>query len=167
MDRGKDHGRRASGGAEVSSDGIKLYHQPISKSEANEYIKRHHRHHKPTQGWKFGIAVNDGEKVVGVAVVGRPVARHLDDGLTLELTRLCVNEEIKNAASFLLGKVRRAVFALGYSRLITYTLENEPGVSLLAAGWKLIGRRGGGKWDRCDRPRKDVHPIGVKLLWEG
>lgn len=141
--------------------------QPIEYDEACEFIRLHHSHHLPPQGWKFGIAVNDGAKVVGVVTVGRPVARMLDDGWTLEVTRCCT-DGVPNAASMLYGAARRAVFALGYKRLITYTLKREAGTSLLAAGWKVIGMAGGGTWNRpaSGRPRIDTHPIGQKVLWE-
>jgi len=139
--------------------------QPIAFSEACEFIKRYHSHHQPPQGWKFGIAVNDGLDVVGVVTVGRPVARMLDDGWTLELTRCCT-DGTRNVASMLYGAARRATFALGYKRLITYTLKDESGASLVAAGWKLIGEAGGGTWNRHDRPRVDTHPITQKKLWE-
>ena len=139
--------------------------QPITYKEASEFIRRHHRHHLPPQGWKFGIAVNDGERVVGVITVGRPVARNLDDGWTLEVTRSCT-DGTRNANSKLYGAARRATFALGYKRLITYTLLEEPGTSLRAAGWREIGKAGGGTWNRRGRPRIDTHPVGQKRLWE-
>lgn len=139
--------------------------QPITFEEACEYIRKYHRHHLPPQGWKFGIAANDGDKIVGVVTVGRPVARRLDDGMTLEITRCCT-DGTKNAASFLYGAARRATFALGYGRLITYTLAIENGVSLNAAGYKCIGIRGGGSWNKPGRPRVDKAPTGKKLLWE-
>lgn len=62
---------------------------PISLAEANAFVEQHHRHHKPVVGHKFSIGLSNGEKIVGVAIVGRPVARHLDDGWTLEVNRLC------------------------------------------------------------------------------
>lgn len=139
--------------------------QPITFDEACEFVRRHHRHHVPPQGHKFSIAVNDGEKVVGVIIVGRPVARYLDDGWTLEVTRCCT-DGTKNACSMLYGAARRAAWALGYRRLITYTLKKEPGTSLLAAGFKEIGLRGGMSWNRPGRPRVDKHPLGQKRLWE-
>ncbi len=139
--------------------------QPISYAEACRFIELHHRHHLPPQGWKFGIAVNDGEKVVGVITVGRPVARLFDDGWTLEVTR-CATDGTKNAPSILYGAARRAAFALGFKRVITYTLQSEPGTSLTAAGWKCLGEAGGGSWNRKARPRVDVHPTGQKQLWE-
>ena len=139
--------------------------QPITYQEACDFIDRHHRHHLPPQGWKFGIAVNNGIKIVGVITIGRPVARHLDNGWTLEVTRSCT-DGTKNANSILYGAARRATFALGYKRLITYTLKSESGTSLKAAGWKCIGEAGGGTWNRNERPRVDKHPVGQKLLWE-
>src|SRR5262245_30946155 len=143
---------------------VTLELQPITYEEACEFIRAHHRHHLPPQGWKFGVAVNDGAKIVGVAVIGRPIARMSDDGWTLELTRLCV-DATPNAASKLLGAAQRATFALGYKRLITYTLANEGGASLRAANWKLIGSAGGGSWHRENRPRVDKAPTDQKILW--
>lgn len=139
--------------------------QPITYPEACRFIELHHRHHLPPQGWKFGVAVNDGEKVVGVITIGRPVARMLDDGKTLEVTR-CATDGTKNAPSMLYGAAKRAVFALGYKRLITYTLKSEPGTSLISANWKCLGEAGGGTWNRRARPRVDLHPIEQKVLWE-
>lgn len=144
---------------------MKLTLQPITFPEACEFIRLHHRHHLPPQGWKFGIAVNDGEKVVGVITIGRPVARMLDDGWTLEVTR-CATDGTKNAPSILYGAAKRAAFALGYKRIITYTLTSEPGTTLRASGYKCLGEAGGGSWSRDNRPRIDTHPTEQKLLWE-
>jgi len=139
--------------------------QPIKWPEACEFIRRHHRHHLPAQGWKFGVAVNDGTGVVGVVTVGRPVARHLDDGTTLEVTRCCT-DGTKHAASMLYSAAWRACKALGYRRLITYTLVDEPGTSLRAAGWKMLYETKGGSWDTPSRPRVDKAPTQQKRLWE-
>lgn len=139
--------------------------QPITYPEACRFIHQHHRHHLPPQGWKFGIAVNDGERVVGVVTVGRPVARRLDDGWTLEVTRCCT-DGTRHAASMLYGASWRAARALGYRRLITYTLIEEPGTSLKAAGWKSLYQTDGGSWSVPSRPRVDRHPLGQKTLWE-
>lgn len=139
--------------------------QPITYAEACAFIDEHHRHHLPPQGWKFGVAVNDGSRVVGVITVGRPVARMLDDGWTLEITRCCT-DGTRNAASKLYGAAQRAVFALGYKRLITYTLPSEGGASLRASNWKEVGTAGGGSWNRNGRPRVDTHPTEQKTLWE-
>ena len=141
--------------------------QPITLAEANQFVREHHRHHAPVPGAKFCIAANDGEKVVGCAIVGRPVARMLDDGWTLEVNRV-TTDGTRNACSFLYGACRRATFALGFKKLITYTLPEEGGASLRAAGWKCIGERGGGTWNRPNggRFRVDTHPTQIKLAWE-
>lgn len=145
---------------------MSLEHYPIPLDEANEFVRRHHRHHRPVVGHKFSIAASDGGQVVGVVIVGRPVARFLDDGMTLEVNRCCVLPGSDNACSFLYGKARRAAFALGYKKIITYTLPEEGGSSLRGAGFKLIGEAGGGSWDCKSRPRVDKHPTQVKFRWE-
>jgi hypothetical protein len=141
---------------------------PINFAEANAFVATYHRHHKAMPGCKFCIAVSDTEgKVRGVAMVGRPVARNSDNGYTLEVNRVCT-DGAKNACSMLYGAAWRATKALGYRRLITYTLPSEGGVSLRAAGWKLLGERGGGNWNVPSRPRIDTAEMlqGQKLLWE-
>lgn len=138
---------------------------PITYKEACAFIESEHRHHLPPQGWKFGIGLHVGGVVVGVITVGRPVARHLDDGWTMEVTRCCT-DGTPNACSKLYGAARRATFALGYKRLITYTLKSEGGASLRGAGWRCVGEAGGGTWNRKDRPRVDTHPTEQKILWE-
>lgn len=139
---------------------------PIKLSEANAFVKDRHRHHQPTPGHKFSIAVADAEnKVRGIAIVGRPVARLLDTGWTLEVNRCCT-DGTRNACSMLYQAAWRATKAMGYTKLITYTLQEEGGASLRGAGWKLIGERGGGTWNRKERPRIDEHPTQTKLLWE-
>lgn len=144
---------------------MKLTIVPVTLDEANEFVRQHHRHHKPVPGAKFCLAVACDDKIVGVAIVGRPVARMLDDGWTLEVNRTCTNGT-KNANSALYGACRRAAWALGYKKLITYSLPSESGVSLVAAGWKCIGQVGGGSWNRTNRPRIDLHPLQEKLRWE-
>lgn len=141
--------------------------QPIDFSEAREFIRLHHRHHKPPVGHKFSIAVNDGQSIVGVVIVGRPVARMLQDGFTLEVTRLCtIDNSPKNVCSMLYAAAWRAARAMGYKRLITYVLASERGTSVRSAGWKELGVCGGGSWSRVSRPRIDTHPTEQKTLWE-
>jgi hypothetical protein len=115
---------------------------PISFSEACEFVKLNHRHHRPPIGHKFSIAVVDREngtaRIHGVVIVGRPVSRMLDNGLTLEVLRLCTDGK-KNACSILYASAWRAARALGYKKLITYILSSENGSSLKASGWKNIG----------------------------
>lgn len=139
--------------------------QPIDFDEACEFIAMHHRHHKPSQGHKFSIGVSNSEKVVGVACVGRPVARSADDGLTLEITRLC-SDGTPHVCSMLYRAAWRAAKALGYKRVITYILASESGSSLKGAGFKLIGECGGGTWNRKSRHRVDTHPLQTKLRFE-
>jgi len=139
--------------------------QPITFAEASEFVRLNHRHHQPPQGHKFSIGVNDGRKVVGVIIVGRPIARALDNDYTAEVTRCCT-DGTKMAASMLYAAAWRAARAMGYNRLVTYTLIEEPGTSLIAAGFKEIGKTSGGTWNRVNRPRVDKAPIGQKTLWE-
>jgi hypothetical protein len=137
----------------------------IGLDEANAFVSALHRHHKPVVGHLFSIGAALDDKIVGVAIVGRPVSRHRDDGVTAEVTRLCT-DGTKNACSFLYGAAARAAFALGFKRIGTYILASEPGVSLTAAGWRLIGERGGGSWSVPSRPRVDKHPLQKKMLFE-
>lgn len=145
--------------------GDRLQIVPMRFKAVKAFIRDLHRHHKPPVGMIAAVGCALGGKVVGVAVVGRPVSRHMDDGDTLEITRVCT-DGTRNAASFLLGADRRLVFALGYARAITYTLPSEGGSSLKAAGYKLIGEPGGGRWSRANRKRLDDHPTERKWLWE-
>lgn len=152
---------------------------PINLDEANAFVSVHHRHHRPVPGAKFCVAVSNWVyfapevqpttelKIVGVAIVGRPVARMSDNGFTLEVNRLCT-DGTKNAVSKLKGAICKVGFGLGYRRIITYTLPSEGGGSMRAAGWKLVGERGGGNWNVPSRPRIDTaHELsGQKLLWE-
>jgi hypothetical protein len=145
---------------------VKFAIVPLPLDEANAFIQQHHRHHGRVVGHKFSMGVADAEKEIrGVAIISRPVARMLDDGLTLEITRVAT-DGTKDACSALYGACRRAVFALGYKRLVTYTLASEGGASLRAAGYKLVGEAGGGSWSRSSRPRVDKHPTQAKLRWE-
>lgn len=139
---------------------------PVSLEEANAFVTANHRHHKPVVGHKFSIAVANGEGIRGVAIVGRPVARGLDDGWTLEVNRCCT-DGTRNACSMLYAAAWRAAKAMGFRKLVTYTLPNEGGASLRAAGWKLIGQRGGGNWNTPARPRIDTDELlrGQKSLW--
>jgi len=144
----------------------KLSVVPCDFDEAVAFVARHHRHHKPLKFHKFSLAVADeGGTVRAVCMVNRPTARMLDDGMTLEVTRLA-SDGCPNACSCLYGAAWRAAKALGYGRLITYILDDEPGVTLKAAGWRCLGQRGGGSWSVPSRPRVDKHPLQKKLLWE-
>lgn len=145
----------------------KLQITPINLDEANAFVSKLHRHHRPVIGCKFSLAVSKDSVIVGVAIVGRPISRHLDNGWTLEVNRCCT-DGTANACSMLYGASWRVAKNLGYKRLITYTLPEEGGASLRGAGWILIGERGGGNWNCKTRPRIDTAKLlqGQKLLWE-
>ena len=138
---------------------------PISLKDANSFVAAHHRHHKPVVGHKFSLACEQNGQLVGVAIVGRPVSRYFDNGTTLEVNRLCTTGE-KNVCSFLYGAAARAAKALGYQKIITYTLDSEPGVSLRAAGWECVGLAGGKRWTGQRRPAVDLYPAQMKLRYE-
>ncbi|WP_431973978.1 XF1762 family protein [Micromonospora haikouensis] len=141
---------------------------PVSLAAARAFVALHHRHNPAPVGHKFSLGVVDRQGVCrGVAVVGRPVARMLDDGQTLEVTRVCT-DGTNNACSALLGAAWRAARELGFRRLITYTQATETGASLRGAGWNQVAeirpRQG---WSSKGRPRHDKHPTRVRRLrWQ-
>ena len=143
---------------------------PCFLTAAIAFVKQHHRHNKPPVGGLFAAAVRHGNVLVGVAIVGRPVARRFQDGVTCEITRCCVLPDApKNVPSMLYGAAWRAARALGWQRMITYTLQSESGASLRGAGWELIAARKAGDptaWlTRPDRALQEV--VGeAKYLWE-
>lgn len=138
---------------------------PIGWREAVAFVNKEHRHHIAPQGWKFGIAASVDGTIVGVVMVGRPVSRMLDDGVTAEVIRLATNGT-RNACSFLYSSARRAATAMGYKRIITYILLSETGASLKASGWRFVRNAGGGSWSRPSRKRVDKSPLEEKQLWE-
>lgn len=138
---------------------------PVTFAEANEFVRQHHRHHRPVPGCKFVLAVSDGERIRGVAIVGRPVARHYDDGWTLEVNRTAT-DGTPNANSALYAAASRVSFGLGYLRLITYTMAGESGASLRGAGWRILAERAARPgWHRPARPRVNRNDNVQKLLW--
>lgn len=138
---------------------------PTTLKTANAFIAQYHRHNRPVPGCISVVGVTDGEELRGVAVVGRPIARALDDGWTAEVRRCCT-DGAPNACSMLYRAAWRACKALGYRKIITYTLPEEGGASLRASGFTLVGEAGGGRWNRPGRPAADTHPTGKKLRWE-
>lgn len=139
---------------------------PITLREACAFVRAHHRHHAAPRGCRFVFGAADDGVVVGVAIVGRPIARCLADQWTAEVTRLCVLESTRNACSLLYAACWRAARALGFRRLVTYTLPEEGGASLRGAGWRVVGETRAGSWSRTSRPRVDEHPLQGKLRWE-
>lgn len=165
---------------------VRLELCPVTITEAQVFVDRHHRHHDAPQGGLFAVAVsapcpcNDardptcalcegaGRWIIGVAVIGRPIAPERQDGYTAEITRVCVREGFKNACSMLYGASWRAARSLGYRRIGTYTRKDEPGTSLRAAGYRLIAETRARSWakDNPSRPRVDKTDPVQRLLWE-
>lgn len=150
----------------------KLTIRPILLPAANVFVSTHHRHHKPLKIHKFSIAVMDEDnRMRGIAILGRPVARLYDDGLTIEVLRVAT-DGCANACSALYGASRRIAKEFGYTRLITYTLMSEPGTSLKAAGWRIDATNvGGNVWNNNSRndgrKRTDVTLGQKKIRWRG
>jgi hypothetical protein len=147
---------------------VSLHLVPLSLAQANEHVAAWHRHNKPVPGAKFCVGAADTEGVLhGVAIVGRPVARNFDDGQTLEVTRVAT-DGTRNCNSILYGACKRAAFALGYRRLITYTQADEGGASLRGAGWRLVAERPARPgWSAPSRPRDNSAYKNVpRQLWE-
>jgi hypothetical protein len=147
---------------------VKLQPIPIKLREANDFVEQYHRHNKPTQGGRFAIGATTKKALVGVAIVGRPIARLLDDGYTAEVTRCCVLDDApKGACSFLYGRCWRVWQQMGGMRMVTYTLQTEGGSSLKGAGWKIVGKTDGGGWNRDGREREWQPIYGqLKFRWE-
>ena len=156
-------GRGGAGGAALRQ--LAENPQPMAADYHLAIGRQHHRHHKPVAGHKFSIGCEADGELVGVIIAGRPVSRYLDDGFTLEVTRLCTNGA-KNACSFLYGAAARAAAAMGYKRIITYTLESENGASLRASGWICQGKAGGLRWTGKRQPKEDQYPAQMKLRYE-
>ena len=137
---------------------------PLTRKQANEYIDRLHRHHIHTIGDKFRVGCEHNGQLVGVVQVGRPVARKLDNGRILEVTRLCT-DGTKNACSFLYGAAARVARDLGYDKIITYILCTESGDSLRAAGWEKESDVRGHNWNCSSRPRQTTAPTCDNQRW--
>lgn len=159
---------------------MKMHLAPIDLKRANQYVRVFHRHHQSVVGHKFSLACLVGNTIIAVAIIGRPVARSRDDGMTLEVTRVATDGQkyptgkknrhgeptYHNPCSFLYGAAARAAFALGYRRIGTYILASEPGTSIKAANWRQVGEVKGRSWSCASRPRIDKHPTTDKLLFE-
>lgn len=137
--------------------------KPITFREACEYINKYHRHHKATVGCKFCVGLYKNEKMIGVAVCGRPVSRYLDDGITCEINRLCTDGTY-NACSKLYGACCRIAKEMGYKRIITYILESESGASLKASNFTCEGKAGGTHWTGKRNKGQDI-PCEMKTKW--
>lgn len=146
----------------------------MSLREANDFVEQFHRHSKRTarDGGKFAIGASSGTELLGVAIVGRPVARLLNDSFTAEVLRVCIKPDLparNNACSFLYGRCWRIWQAMGGKRLVTYTLPSEGGASLRGAGWKIVGESKGhtAGWTTPSRIREWQPIFGqTKFRWE-
>lgn len=142
----------------------KMRATPLELKEANAFVENTHRHHPAVHRDKFRIGCKVDGRLIGVVQVGRPVSRHMDDGQTVEVVRLCT-DGTENACSFLYSRAARIAKEMGYRRIITYILEDEEGGSLKAAGWRFDGQTTGGKWDRPSRHRESKAPTCKKQRW--
>jgi len=136
---------------------------PCTYRQAAEYVNAHHRHHNAPVGCKFCIAVSEGEVVHGVAICGRPVSRHLDNGFTLEILRVCT-DGTPNVCSMLYGACCRIAKQMGYTDVYTYTLRSEDGASLKASNFECEGTAGGTHWTG-KRDRGQDLPKEMKTRW--
>lgn len=147
----------------------KLFVVPMTLREANDFVESFHRHNGRTSrnGGKFAIGASDGDQLWGVAIVGRPLARLLDDSFTAEVLRTCVRPEAPlNVNSLLYGACWRAWKAMGGRKMVTYTLLDESGASLRGAGWKIIAQSKPHKngWSSSGRER-EWQPIYGQTKW--
>jgi len=143
---------------------------PCTLKDAQLHVAAFHRTHRAPRGGLFALCcvVPAESRVCGVAVVSRPVARLLGDGWTCEVTR-CSTDGTPNACSLLYGAAWRAAKALGYRRIVTYTLDHEPGANLRGAGWVNVASTPGRDWDDCARRhgKQSTHQVlGGKFRWE-
>ncbi len=143
---------------------------PINLREANDFVQSWHRHSKRTRGGIFALGATAGDGLIGVAITGRPIARLLADGWTAEVLRTCTSPEApKNTNSFLYGRCWQAAKAMGYKRLVTYTLQTESGASLRGAGFNIVAEVKPYHWSRPEIGRyRDWQPIygQLKFRWE-
>lgn len=142
----------------------------IACADAKAFVLEHHRHNPPPVSWRWGHAVRNGPDLVGIAMVGRPVARKLNAATIVEVNRVCVptldpKELVWNACSMLYGAAAREAKSRGFGKIITYTLASEDGTALKAAGWIPEASVKGRSWNRAKRARKDKAPTVDKVRW--
>ena len=138
-------------------------HMPLK--EVGAFINQTHRHHPSPQGCNFAFGVRLGSRLIGAVTAGRPVAKALDDGETIEVTRVCVRPGYRNLCSYLYSCVLRVAKDLNYKRVITYTLDSENGASVKAAGFDFWHASCGCTWSCASRPRTVKAPVCRKTAW--
>lgn len=149
-----------------------LERRPITFRDVKRFIGEHHRHNLPPTGWLFGSTLWDGDELRAVGVASRPTGRGLQDGATMEVSRVCTIGD-RNACSMLYGALCRAGGALGYWRAYTYTLVEEDGASVRAAGFVFDAEvpardaepHGDGARYQTDLFGNDIRPPGAKNRW--
>ena len=140
---------------------------PVELKDANRFIAQFHRHNKPVIRAKFQIGIMNGDELIGVGIVGRPIARMLSNGKTVEVLRTCIKEGYPNACSMMYARLKRISQLLGYEKVITYTLQKESQSSLKALGASLVAEVKPQCWDRKNR-RRTPQPVyrEPKYRWE-
>ncbi len=150
---------------------------PIPVKRAERFVRQVHRKLPEVAGSLWSVCALRGDDMIGVALVGRPVARLSDASgkvapqPNLEVTRVAVREGDrsdsgnKGACSILYGACAKAARGMGAENLFTFTHASESQVSLNAAGWVNLGFRGGGDWDRDLRPRQEAFDAEKKVIW--
>lgn len=142
---------------------------PVTLKDALNFVRQNHRHCTAPQGHKYSIGIKASGTLIGVVIASTPKARALDDGRTLELNRICCDPAYRNAVSMVCGAAIRAAKAMGYHRIVTYTLPQESGSSMRAIGFQQDGitsvRPTG--WNCRSRPRflLEKYPYGEKIRW--
>ena len=142
---------------------MKLAIEPITVKAARAIVAKWHRHLPELQGGLFACAVSADGEIVGVAIAGNPARVWQGTGRVV-ISRVATTGE-RNACSKLYGAICRAAQALGYREAWTYTLPEEPGTSLRAAGFTHMGESAGGEHDRAKRPRKKARRADPKQRW--
>ena len=138
---------------------------PLSVLAANAFVAKYHRHHQPVVQAKFCVGAVRDSVLIGVVIVERPKARMLDNGDRVEVTRMCTNGS-PQTCSFLYSRAARIAREMGFSEVVTYILDREPGTSLKASGWtrdQVVSA--GGSWSRPSRPTVDRHQLNPKQRW--
>lgn len=139
--------------------------EPVSLATANGFVACWHRHAGQVVGHLYSLGMfSDDLALHGVAIVGRPVARLLDDGTTVEITRLAT-DGTRNACSRLYGAARREARRRGYRRVVTYTRADETGASLRASGFAAVAGVTGRQWSCESRPRRQREAVD-RVRWE-
>ena len=144
--------------------------RPVRFTAARDFVRHHHAHCTAPAAWRFGQAILNGGTMLGVVMVGNPVAPALNGRGTVEVNRLCIRRDIPrvlawNAASQLYGWAAREAARQGWTHIITYTRADEDGISVRAAGWQQEARIRGRGWHSSRRARSNTNAWVDKIRW--